>query len=369
MFLAIDTEVTTNNKGNPYDKTNKFVLGSFCTSDSSGTFNSTEEAQRLVDSFKVIICFNLKFDIAWLKNIGVKLEKKVFWDCQIAEYVLSSQTEIMPSLEKTAIKYNLGHKLDIIKTEYWEKGIDTDKIPINILKEYAIQDAKLTFKIFQEQQKLCNEHQHTLIKLMSLDANVLEEIQRNGVLVSISKMKEEKEKYIEELNQVSKLLLSYVPKDFPNFNFNSGDHLSALLYGGVLKYVTKEPSGVYKTGTKVGQIKYTNKEVVYVFPRKIKPIPKSALKKEGFYATNEPTLRKLSGENKLVELLLKHAKLTKLLDYFKYDELMEKMGWENNLLHSNFSQVTADTGRLTSSNPNIQNIPEQASIIFVSRYD
>jgi hypothetical protein len=84
----------------------------------------------------------------------------------------------------------------------------------------------------------------------------------------------------------------------------SGDHLSAFLYGGVVKEEAKEHIGFFKTGEKKDQPKYKNIIIEHTLPRLYEPLKGSELQKEGFFATDEGTLRKLKGKKNIVTLLL-----------------------------------------------------------------
>lgn len=154
----------------------------------------------------------------------------------------------------------------------------------------------------------------------------------------------------------------------PWFNFNSGDDLSAFLYGGDIHQVVKEHDGFYKTGKRVGEPKYRNVVYTHTLPQLYKPIKGSELKKEGFYATNEPTLKQLKGSHKVIDLILELSKLEKLNGtYYKGLPLLNKtMNWESGVLHGNFNQTQTATGRLSSSRPNQQNFASELQDIFVS---
>jgi DNA polymerase-1 len=93
--------------------------------------------------------------------------------------------------------------------------------------------------------------------------------------------------------------------------------------------------------------------------------------KEGNFATDEGTLRKLKGKKGLVDLILELSKLEKLNGtyYNGLVKLRDQMNWEPGLLHGNFNQTTAQTGRLSSSRPNLQNFASELQDIFISKYD
>lgn len=161
------------------------------------------------------------------------------------------------------------------------------------------------------------------------------------------------------------------PSDKSWFNFNSGDHLSALLYGGVVYEHSKEHVGFYKTGAKAGQPKFKNVLIEHTFPRLFEPIKDSELKKEGYYETNEGVLKKLKGPNKkIVELLLRLAKIEKLNGtyYRGLPKLNAEMRWPKGKLHGLLNQTLAGTGRLSSSKPNQQNFASELQDIFISDY-
>ena len=156
----------------------------------------------------------------------------------------------------------------------------------------------------------------------------------------------------------------------PNFNWASPDHLSALLYGGEIKETVKVPDGVFKTGAKAGQPKFKNQIVVHKLPRKYRPIRGSELKKENKWSVEEQYLLRLKGNDALIKGLLKLKGITKLKDtyYLGLPAKHREMNWEPNIMHGQFNQVVASTGRLSSSNPNLQNQPELADLLFESRY-
>jgi DNA polymerase I-like protein with 3'-5' exonuclease and polymerase domains len=154
-------------------------------------------------------------------------------------------------------------------------------------------------------------------------------------------------------------------------NFGSNDHLSAFLYGGVVKEDAKEFIGYYKSGLKKDQPKYKNIVIEHQLPRLYEPIKGSEMLKENIFSTNEETLRKLKGKQGVIQSILELSKLEKLNGtYYKgLIALREKMGWDKEILHGNFNQTTAATGRLSSSKPNLQNFASELQDIFVSKYD
>lgn len=157
LKLVLDTETTTSNKGNPFDKTNflvqiglKQLNGESLVLDFRNGFN-VKEIQSVVDSSKLIIGFNLKFDLHWLRRLGINIENISVWDCQLAEFILDRQKTPYNSLNDALIKYGLPVKLDVVKTEYWDKGIDTDRIPVDILSEYLRGDLSGTELVYLRQ--------------------------------------------------------------------------------------------------------------------------------------------------------------------------------------------------------------------------
>ena len=158
---------------------------------------------------------------------------------------------------------------------------------------------------------------------------------------------------------------------YPWLNFNSNDHLSAFLYGGTIKEEGKEHVGFFKTGDKKGQPKYRNVIIEHILPRLYEPLKGTEMQKEGVFATDEGTLRKLKGKKGVIQNILELSKLEKLNGtYYKgLVKLRKEMNWEEGILHGQFNQTTAQTGRLSSSRPNLHNFSTELQDIFVSEYN
>ena len=113
---------------------------------------NTDVLQRTLADADIVVGFNIKFDLSWLKKIGIDVFNiKQVWDCQIAEFLLESQRNPYPSLAKACEKYNIPAKMDVIELDYWEKCIDTDEIPKDILLEYNKHDVIITEQVFKKQ--------------------------------------------------------------------------------------------------------------------------------------------------------------------------------------------------------------------------
>lgn len=368
--LALDVESTTWNKGNPYDSRNKLVCWSWAWDKKStaATWPDQQECQHQIDQYDLIVGFNFKFDYHHLAKEGVNLTHKKIWDVQIAEFILSNQTNRFPSLDGTCEKYGIAKKLDVVKTEYWDKGINTDAIPWDVLREYAAHDAAITLQCYHAQLKLMSPAQVMLCKLMCQDLHILREMEANGLPYDEDLCKERSLEVDDQIRKIKEQLAAIYPN--VSINFNSNDHLSAFLYGGVVKEDGKEHVGFYKGGQKAGQPKYKNIIVEHVLPRLYTPLRGSELEKDGMFATDEGTLRKLRGKQKVINLLLELAKLEKRNGtYYKgLVKLREEMHWPPGKLHGQFNQCVAATGRLSSSKPNLQNFDSQLQDIFISEY-
>ena len=382
QYAVIDTETSIIDKGHPFNpKANLVVTGIMpCDKD----WNQTERTiyiynnnylEKILSEFKVILLHNAKFDLHHIRRVtGLCFDGLHIRDSQYAEFLLTNQTQVMPSLDSIALKYLNEQKLDIVKTEFWNKGIDTDSIPRNILESYLEKDLDLTRRCYKIQEKLLREQEKlALYKLGCADLKVLADMEYNGIYYDKETSLKKATELDEKLNSLRKNISSYAT--IPDFNINSGDHLSLLLYGGVYRYDVKFPIEVYKTGKNVGEPRYKILEQTIDCLRLVDPPDRSELKKEGFFSTDEGTLLSIKTKDKkikqLIQDILSYSKIEKLKGtyYLGIPKLMETKGWTNNILHGQLNQCVARTGRLSSSQPNQQNFDPAAKQLCRSRYD
>ena len=373
--VTCDVETTTTNKGNPHTAKNKLVTiqvkeaGAAVEVFTQGQFHL---ALPILLRASCIIGFNLKFDLAWLdRELGFKAS--CVWDCQLAEFMFSNQTWKYPNLNDTLLKYGFKPKIDKVK-EYWDQGYDTDQIPLDILSEYGIYDVDGTYNVFLKQVELFDTektHQLKLFRLHCNDLLVLQEMEMNGILYDVNSsvaMSQDLQKQIDKLEGQLREFTNNIP-----INFDSRDHMSIFLYGGTIKTETRLPCGVYKSGDKVGQTRYKVLRNEYPMPRLLEPPKGSALKKDGFYSTDEDTLLSVKTDKIgrfIVAKVLERSKLCKLRSTYLdgLPKTIKEMDWDNNTLYSNLNQCTAITGRLSSTKPNQQNFPPEAKTFCISRY-
>ena len=373
--VVVDVETTTTNKGNPHTAKNKCVT--IQVKEGVGAvkvFTSEDFALALPILLRgsVIVGFNLKFDLAWLERV-LGFKANVVWDCQLAEFIFSNQTWKYPDLNRTLLNYGFEPKLDKVK-EYWDQGIDTDQIPLDILKEYGAYDVEGTYNVFLKQVELFQTTRQNQLKLFRLHCNdllVLQEMESNGILYDVPSSLALAQDLTKQVDKIESQL-----REFTNgipINFDSRDHMSSFLYGGTIKEETRLPVGFYQTGAKVGQVRYKIIKKEYTLPRLIEPPKGSELKKEGYFSTDEATLLVVK-TNKvgkfIIGKVLERSKLCKLRSTYLegLPNTIKEMDWLNNILYSNLNQCVATTGRLSSTKPNQQNFPPEAKTFCISRY-
>jgi DNA polymerase I-like protein with 3'-5' exonuclease and polymerase domains len=212
-----------------------------------------------------------------------------------------------------------------------------------------------------------NKHQYSLFKLHMLDLQVLLEMEWNGLLYNKDKSLALAEDYDTKVAEIEDTLNRLV--DF-EINWNSNAEKSSVLYGGDVKRTTKVPVGVFKSGQRIGDIKYKNLETSTSFPRLVSPLKIN--NDEDNLSVAEPVLRSLRPKKavaKLIDLILERAKMEKLNGtYLKgLPKKLEEMNW-GTILHPSYNNCVAVTGRVASSNPNGQNIPPIGKQLCESRY-
>ncbi len=166
-ILTLDVETTIYKihpqikNGTPFSKKNKCVslaikwLGkdveTFDTLEDRGKF-PTQYLQECIDRADILVGHNIKYDVHWIVREGVSVDDvKQVWCTQLGEFILTSQQASYASLNETLIKYGFPPKLDVVNTEYWDKLIDTDEVPIEILLEYNGYDAEGTENVMRKQ--------------------------------------------------------------------------------------------------------------------------------------------------------------------------------------------------------------------------
>ncbi|MCB9267280.1 MAG: DNA polymerase I [Lewinellaceae bacterium] len=285
-----------------------------------------EEAQRIVDEFRPLfenekiekVGQNIKYDAIVLKYYGVELKGHLF-DTMIAHYLLEPELRHnMDYMAETYLKYQPVSIEKLIgkkgKGQLTMRDVDVEKV-----KEYAAEDADITLQLkeylaprLKEEgfQKLYDEIEAPLILALT-------DLEYEGVNVDTEFLKE----YSKELDKEILELEEEVHKQAGvDFNIASPKQVGEILFDKLgLPYRWRK--------TKSGQ-----------------------------YSTNEEKLAELHSEHPIVESILKHRGLTKLKSTY-VDALPKLANPRTGRIHSSFNQALAATGRLSSNNPNLQNIP------------
>lgn len=382
-ILTIDVETTTKNKGDPFNPSNRLCTVGMLHDqrgykdfsieyDSDPYGQKLQEIQQEIDKADILIGFNFKFDLHWLRRYGISFVNKRIWDCQLVHFILNYQQVPYPALNDVAASHGLGQKIDIIKEEYWNKGIDTPDIPLDILLEYQEQDVQLTYQVYQKQVELVKERGiQALCLLHNMDLLMLEEMEWNGMKYdSTSSIKEgdEIEKQIEELDSGVKRYWPELP-----INLSSPDHISAILYGGVVRWKEREEFlFTYKDSKKEPVWKSKIVEKAVQVDRQVEPLKGTESKKEGNFSTDEDTLRSLKARGvakKIIASLLERRGLEKLRGTYLHGipKKIIEAEWEDSLIHGNLNQTRVITGRLSSDKPNLQNMDKLVKKFFRSR--
>lgn len=341
--------------------------------------------QERIDESDILIGFNIQFDLLWLRRYGIVYEGKQVWDCQLAEWMLNNQSIVgSNSLTAACDRHDLPTKTDIVREQYWEKGIDTDRVPLDILKEYLHNDLDITERLYSKQKILLGENPnlYKLFRIHCKDLLTLTEMLYNGMQFDTTQAKEEIVALDKELSKVNRLFSELINNKF--ISITSNKHLSALLYGGKLEETVKRVVGVYKTGKRKGEIKLGNSIVTHEFPRLVTPGKKqetrlSINKREAGkeqeateWSVGEDDLKSIKGNktvSDIIKCILKYRELSKLMNTYLdgWCKMIDKKGWKKDTIHGSLNQCVTVTGRLSASAPNVQNADKKTKKFLTSR--
>lgn len=324
-FLSLDTETTSTNTIDA-----ELVGLSFSVEENEAFYvpvpADRQQAQNIVNIFKPVyespsilkIGQNIKYDMEVLMNYGVTLGGEMF-DTMIAHYLL--QPELRHNMDYMAEVY-LGYKTIHIDELIGPKGKGQksmrDLDPKEIY-EYAAEDADVTLKlknILEPKLKEAGVWQLFTEVEMPL-VQVLADMEVGGVRIDTGALKETSAMLTERMNAIEKEIYQLAGEEF---NIASPKQVGEILFG------------------------------------KMKIVEKPKKTKTGQYVTSEEVLQQLKGKSEIVGKILEHRGLKKLLGTY-VDALPKLINPRTGHIHTSFNQTVTATGRLSSSDPNLQNIP------------
>jgi DNA polymerase-1 len=284
------------------------------------------EAQKIADEFKgvleaeetVIIGQNLKYDIQVMRNYGVNMRGKIF-DTMLAHYLLDPETRHnMDALAENILNYTTISITELIGKKGAKQGNMRD-VPVEDVVDYACEDADITLQLKEVLEKEIEASGlgnllHNVEEPLSF---VLAEMEYEGVKID--------EKNLAIMSKELEILAAATQQEIFDiagleFNIASPKQLGEVLFD---------------------QMKLVEK------PKKTKT---------GQYATGEEILSKLANEHEIADKILTFREYQKLKSTY-VDALPKLISKKDGRVHTDYRQAVAATGRLSSNNPNLQNIP------------
>lgn len=288
--------------------------------------SNREEAQRQVNFFKPFfeneniekVGQNLKYDMLELRNYGIEVKGKLF-DTMIAHYLLNPELRHgMDYMAETFLKYKTIHIDELIGPK-GKNQLNMRDIDPQIVCEYAAEDADITLKLKNVLEKKI--HENNLDKLLyEIECPltyVLADMEWTGVRLDLKALEELSKQLTEELSTIEHEIVQMAGIDF---NVNSPKQIGEILFD------------------------------------RMKIVEKPKKTKTGQYSTNEEELEKLRGKHPIIDKILEQRGIKKLLSTY-IDAFPQLINPRSGKIHTSFNQTVAATGRLSSTNPNLQNIP------------
>jgi DNA polymerase-1 len=261
---------------------------------------------------------NMKFDIQVLANYGIEVKGTLF-DTMIAHYLLEpDMRHNMNLLSETYLSYSPVH----IESLIGEKGVNQKNmrsVPVEQLKEYAVEDADVTYQLKEVfQPRLRSEGLSDLADNIEMPLiRVLADMERVGV----------------RLNQ---------------------DDLKAISTGLREDIITLETEIFTLAGTEFNIS--SPKQLGDILFIRLKLDDKARVTKTKQFNTSEEILQRLTGRHQIINKVLEYRGLKKLLSTY-VEALPQLVDKKTGRIHTSYNQAVASTGRLSSNNPNLQNIP------------
>ena len=285
-----------------------------------------EKAQEIVDIFRPLyedesilkIGQNIKYDIEVLMNYGIEVRGKLF-DTMIAHYLI--QPELRHNMDYMAevyLNYRTIHIDELIGPKGKQQRSMRSLAPSEVY-EYACEDADITLRlknVLEPKLKEADVEQLFWEIEMPL-VRVLAEMEMNGVVIDTRQLQETSRLFTERLIDIEKEIYLLAGE---SFNISSPKQVGDILFG------------------------------------KLQIIDKPKKTKTGQYVTSEEVLQQLRSKHQIVDSILKYRGLKKLLGTY-VDALPKLINSRTGHIHTSFNQTVTATGRLSSSDPNLQNIP------------
>lgn len=285
-----------------------------------------EEAKKIVEEFKPFfeskkvekIAHNIKYDLKVLNRYDTQVSEPTF-DTMIAHYLINPESkQSMDFLAEFYLKYKPISIETLIGKKGKGQGNMRDLKPEEI-SDYACEDADITFQLKQIfEPEIQKEHLKELFYNMEMPlVHVLKDMEQEGIAIDVESLKDYSKELEKTLLQLEKDIKSAAGIDF---NVDSPKQLGEVLFDH------------------------------------LKIDPKAKKTKTGQYATSEDILQKLSNAHAIIPMILEYRQLRKLKSTY-VDPLPTMTDRVDGRIHTNFMQTVTATGRLSSNNPNLQNIP------------
>jgi DNA polymerase-1 len=323
--VAFDTETTS------LEIEKAKLLGiSFSFSKNTAYYCDVSKDEKIIELYKefflsktIKIAHNLKYDYGILFKYGIEINEFCF-DTMIAHYLIDPEKRHnLDQLSRTILNYDPIPIESLIgsKTKPTKKMEDVE---IDLLKNYAAEDADLTFQLYlkfsKELKNLDLEHLFYNIEIPLM--RVLHDMERQGIKINTESLRN----FSEELNiSLTHLKQSIFRLSETEFNIDSPKQIGEVIFG------------------------------------KLNLDEKAKKTKTGQYKTDEATLNKLNGVHPIIEDILNYRTRKKLLSTY-VDALPKLISPVTNKIHTNYMQAVTSTGRLSSNKPNLQNIPIRTAL-------